>query len=31
VDGGWTIASLGQWKKRAGAPAAAGSNSYATG
>jgi len=30
ADGGWTMASLGQWKKRAGAPAATGSNSYAT-
>jgi len=29
-DGGWTIASLGQWKTRAAAPAAAGSSSYAT-
>jgi squalene-hopene/tetraprenyl-beta-curcumene cyclase len=29
-DGGWTIASLGQWKQRAKAPVAAGSNSYAT-
>ncbi|MCU1276292.1 MAG: hypothetical protein JWO48_3723 [Bryobacterales bacterium] len=31
ADGGWTIESLGAWKKRAEAPAANGSNSYATG
>jgi squalene-hopene/tetraprenyl-beta-curcumene cyclase len=30
ADGGWSIASLGQWKQRAAAPAAVGSNSYAT-
>jgi squalene-hopene/tetraprenyl-beta-curcumene cyclase len=30
VDGGWTMASLGQWKQRAAAPTAVGSNSYAT-
>jgi squalene-hopene/tetraprenyl-beta-curcumene cyclase len=30
ADGGWTIQSLGQWKKRDKAPAAVGSNSYAT-
>jgi squalene-hopene/tetraprenyl-beta-curcumene cyclase len=30
ADGGWTIQSLGQWKKREKAPAAVGSNSYAT-
>ncbi len=29
-DGGWTIASLGAWKKRDAAPVASGSNSYAT-
>lgn len=29
-DGGWTIASLGVWKKREAAPLASGSNSYAT-
>jgi len=29
-DGGWTLESLGQWKKRADAPATNGSNSYAT-
>jgi squalene-hopene/tetraprenyl-beta-curcumene cyclase len=30
ADGGFTIQSLGQWKKRDQAPAQAGSNSYAT-
>jgi len=30
ADGGFTIQSLGQWKKRDKAPAAVGSNSYAT-
>jgi squalene-hopene/tetraprenyl-beta-curcumene cyclase len=30
ADGGWTIQSLGQWKVRDKAPAALGSNSYAT-
>jgi squalene-hopene/tetraprenyl-beta-curcumene cyclase len=30
ADGGWTIQSLGEWKKRDKAPAADGSNSYAT-
>jgi squalene-hopene/tetraprenyl-beta-curcumene cyclase len=30
ADGGWTIASLGAWKKRDEAPIAAGSNGYAT-
>lgn len=30
-DGGWTLESLGPWKKRAEAPGSAGSNSYATG
>src|ERR1700728_2820522 len=30
ADGGWTIQSLGQWKQRDKAPAAVGSNSYAT-
>jgi len=30
ADGGWTLESLGQWKKRADAPASNGSNSYAT-
>jgi hypothetical protein len=30
ADGGWTLESLGQWKKREKAPAASGSNSYAT-
>jgi len=29
-DGGWTIQSLGQWKKRDKAPISSGSNSYAT-
>jgi squalene-hopene/tetraprenyl-beta-curcumene cyclase len=29
-DGGWTLESLGQWKKRADAPPTSGSNSYAT-
>jgi squalene-hopene/tetraprenyl-beta-curcumene cyclase len=29
-DGGWTLESLGQWKKRENAPATSGSNSYAT-
>ncbi len=31
VDGGWTLQSLGAWKKRADAPPAEGSNGYATG
>jgi squalene-hopene/tetraprenyl-beta-curcumene cyclase len=31
ADGGWTIASLGPWKERTGAPPSSGSNSYATG
>ena len=30
ADGGWTLQSLGQWKKRDRAPVAVGSNSYAT-
>jgi squalene-hopene/tetraprenyl-beta-curcumene cyclase len=30
ADGGWSMASLGQWKQRPAAPAAVGSNSYAT-
>ena len=30
-DGGWTIASIGPWKEHTNAPAASGSNSYATG
>ena len=30
-DGGWTIQSLGEWKKREQAPPSVGSNSYATG
>lgn len=30
ADGGWTLQSLGQWKTRDKAPAAVGSNSYAT-
>ncbi len=30
-DGGWTMESLGAWKKRPGAPPATGSSSYATG
>jgi squalene-hopene/tetraprenyl-beta-curcumene cyclase len=30
-DGGWTLDSIGPWKKRATAAAAPGSNSYATG
>lgn len=30
-DGGWTLESLGEWKKRAEAPPVNGSNSYATG
>lgn len=30
ADGGWTLESLGQWKKREKAPASSGSNSYAT-
>jgi len=30
ADGGWTLESLGQWKKRDQAPRASGSNSYAT-
>ena len=29
-DGGWTLESLGHWKKRADAPPTSGSNSYAT-
>ncbi|HLJ44959.1 MAG TPA: hypothetical protein VKU01_03060 [Bryobacteraceae bacterium] len=29
-DGGWTMESLGPWKEHAQAPAAAGSNAYAT-
>jgi len=29
-DGGWTLESLGQWKKREKAPLNSGSNSYAT-
>lgn len=29
-DGGWTLESLGQWKKRAEAPPTSGSNAYAT-
>lgn len=29
-DGGWSLESLGQWKKRAEAPPTSGSNSYAT-
>jgi squalene-hopene/tetraprenyl-beta-curcumene cyclase len=29
-DGGWTLESLGQWKKRDKAPPISGSNSYAT-
>ncbi|MEO7144794.1 MAG: hypothetical protein ABI165_14945 [Bryobacteraceae bacterium] len=29
-DGGWTLESLGEWKMRAEAPPASGSNSYAT-
>jgi len=31
ADGGWTIESLGPWKKREAAPRSEGSNSYATG
>ena len=31
ADGGWTLESLGGWKKRPEAPASIGSNSYATG
>jgi squalene-hopene/tetraprenyl-beta-curcumene cyclase len=30
ADGGWTIESLGSWRAHANAPAAAGSNAYAT-
>jgi squalene-hopene/tetraprenyl-beta-curcumene cyclase len=30
ADGGWTLESLGQWKKREKAPVGSGSNSYAT-
>jgi hypothetical protein len=30
-DGGWSLESLGAWKKRSAAPPAAGSNSYAAG
>ena len=30
ADGGWALASLGPWKKRADAPPSSGSNSYAT-
>ena len=31
ADGGWTLESLGSWKKRPGAPSSPGSNGYATG
>ena len=31
ADGGWTIQALGPWKEHPGAPAASGSNAYATG
>jgi squalene-hopene/tetraprenyl-beta-curcumene cyclase len=31
ADGGWTLDSLGPWSKHADAPAAEGSNAYATG
>jgi len=31
ADGGWTLESLGPWRKHPEAPPAAGSNSYATG
>jgi hypothetical protein len=31
ADGGWTLASLGPWKRRDSAPVQTGSNSYATG
>jgi|SRR5579863_7959960 len=31
ADGGWALASLGEWKKRPEAPPASGSNCYATG
>jgi squalene-hopene/tetraprenyl-beta-curcumene cyclase len=31
ADGGWTLDSLGPWSKHADAPAAKGSNAYATG
>ena len=31
ADGGWTLESIGAWKKRAAAPPANGSSSYATG
>ena len=31
ADGGWTLESLGPWRKRPDAPPATGSNSYATG
>jgi squalene-hopene/tetraprenyl-beta-curcumene cyclase len=31
ADGGWTIESLGPWKKRPAAPPSTGSNAYATG
>jgi squalene-hopene/tetraprenyl-beta-curcumene cyclase len=31
TDGGWTMESLGAWKKRPNAPPASGSSSYATG
>ncbi len=30
ADGGWTLASLGEWKKRPNAPPESGSNAYAT-
>ena len=30
TDGGWTLASLGPWKKRDAAPVSPGSNNYAT-
>ncbi len=30
ADGGWTLESLGEWKKREKAPPVSGSNSYAT-
>lgn len=31
ADGGWTLESLGAWKKHANAPPSSGANSYATG
>ena len=31
ADGGWTLESLGAWKKRPEAPSSSGSNGYATG